>query len=354
MGKRGKLTVVCSSGGFVESNFIIKLIRRSNRNQLILWGLMLCVVLTGIALSINQFYNLLAGPFAVDTDYIEGIQDVQHLDKFYVTVEGQQTFDTEFSKTRTTYFIQTGKSYYKTLALNDHLLLVKSGDPVNQVSYSGALQPIPSDEQQQVVNAMIREKPNLQDAFLPFMMEADEFRLNSYAGLAAAAIGLIGCLLGILWTMSKVVNHERHPFWRELERFGEPASIADQIDSEIGSAETVGKARITRNWLVVAQPVSLGVIHLKDVMWIYKGVIQKRSYGIATGKDFSALVYDRYGKVLTINGKEAQIDETLRGLTQRMPWIVVGYSTQTQAAWTKDRTKFIAAVDQRKKQAASQ
>jgi hypothetical protein len=89
-------------------------------------------------------------------------------------------------------------------------------------------------------------------------------------------------------------------------------------------------------------------------MWVYKGVIQKRSYGIATGKDFSALVYDRYGKMLTINGKEAQVDETLRGIVQRLPWIMVGYSAQAQAAWTKDRTNFIAAVEQRKKQATNQ
>ena len=332
----------------MDSNFITKLIRRSNRNQLILWGGGLILVLIGITVSVNQFYNLLAGPFPVDTAYIEGIKDVQHLDKFYVTVKGQQTLDTGFSETRTTYLIQTGKSYYKALVLNDYMLLVKSDNPINQVSYSGALKPVPYNEQEKVLSAMIREAPNLKDTFLPFMMEADEFRFTSYAGLAGAAIALIVCLWGVLRAMGRVINHERHPIWRELERFGEPAGVADQIGAEIGTAEMVGKAQITRNWIIASQPAAFGVTRLKDVMWIYKKVDNGRY-----GKYFSALIYDRYGKMLTLGAKEAKVDETLRGIAQRMPWIIVGYSANRQAAWTKDRANFIAAVDQRKKQAQS-
>ncbi len=338
----------------MDSNFIINMIRRSNRNQLIVWGVGLIIVLIGIALSVNQFYNVLLGPFPVDSAYIEGIKDVQNLDKFYVTVNGQKTFDTGFSETRTTNLIQTGKSYYKALVLEGHLLLVKSGNSDNQDSYSGALKPIPSDEQREVLDAIIRDAPNVKDAFLPFMMEADEFRWTSLAGLAAAAIALLICLWGVLRTISRIVSHERHPIWRGLERFGEPAGVADQIEREMGNAQKVGNMQLTSNWLVAPQVASFGVTQLKDVMWIYKKVIQRRSYGIPTGMNFSALIYDRYGKMLTINGKEAQVDETLRGIAQRTPWIMVGYSAQAQAAWTKDRANFIAAVDQRKKQAASQ
>ncbi len=334
----------------MDSNFITDIIRRSNRNQLIIWGTALILVLVAISFSINQYYNLLAGPFPVDAAYIEGIQDVEHLDKFYVTVKGQQTFDTGFSETRTTNFVQTGKSYYKALVLEDHLLLVKAGSADNQESYSGLLKTIPSDEKREVLDAIVRDLPNVKDAFLPFMMEADEFRLTSYAGLAAATIALLICLWGVLRTVARIVNHERHPIWRGLERFGEPAGVADQIATEVNSsAETVGKIQVTRNWLVASQKSTLETTQLKDVMWAYKKVVSGRG-----GKRYSALVYDRYGKILTINGKEAQVDETLRGITQRMPWIIVGYSAQIQTSWTKDRTNFIAAVDQRKKQATSQ
>ena len=66
----------------MDSNFITDIIRRSNRNQLILWGIGLILVLIAIALSVNQFYNLLAGPFPVTADDITNIKDVEHLDKF--------------------------------------------------------------------------------------------------------------------------------------------------------------------------------------------------------------------------------------------------------------------------------
>ncbi len=81
-------------------------------------------------------------------------------------------------------------------------------------------------------------------------------------------------------------------------------------------------------------------------MWIYKKITSGRG-----GKRYAALVYDRYGQMTTITGKEAQVDEALRGIAQRLPWIMIGYSTHAQAAWTKDRPNFIAEVDQRRKQA---
>ena len=326
----------------MDSNFITDIIRRSNRNQLILWGIGLILVLIAIAFSVNQFYNLLAGPFEVSKDYIEGIKDVQHLDQFYVTIKGDRTQDTGYNVTHTTNGIETGKYYYKALYLDDDLMLVKTGIVDNQTEYTGALTYVPSDDQRNVLD------PLNDDRFLPFMLDASDFRNTGLAGMAAAAIALLICLWGVLRTMGRIVSHERHPIWRSLERFGEPAGVADQIATEVnsGSTQTVGKAQVTSNWLVAAQKSTLEATQLKDIMWIYKKIVNGRG-----GRRFSALIYDRYGKMMTVNGKEAQVDETLRGIAQRVPWAAIGYSAQTQAAWTKDRANFIAAVDQRKKQA---
>ncbi|MBI1276791.1 MAG: hypothetical protein GC179_01550 [Anaerolineaceae bacterium] len=328
----------------MESNFIIDIIRRSNRNQLLVWGIGLILVLIAISFSVNQYYNLLAGPFEVDKSYIEAIKDVTQLDKFYVTIKGDKTADTQYYVTNTTNGIETSKYYYKALVLDKNLLLVKTGEVNNQDGYTGALTPIPFDEQREIVDPLNSE------AFLPFMLDAGDFRNTGFAGMAAAAIVFLVCLWGILRTVSRVVSHERHPIWRGLERFGEPVSVADQITTEVNSsAQQVGKAQLTSNWLVAAQKSTLETTQLKDIIWIYKKVVNGRG-----GRRFSALIYDRYGKLTTVTGKEAQVDETLRGLAQRMPWIMVGYSAQTQAAWNKDRANFIAAVDQRKKQASNQ
>ncbi|MCC6895840.1 MAG: hypothetical protein IT321_23670 [Anaerolineae bacterium] len=331
----------------METNFISNIIRRSNRNQLILWGIGLVVMLVIIAISLNHFYNLLTGPYVVDKDYILGITDVNNLRQFYVTLKGDETLDTGFYKTSTTNGIETGKDYYKTLILDDKLLLVKTGDVDNLDAYTGALTYVPPDEQREVLDQLQREIPNLDDSFLPFMLDATDFKGSGYAGLAATVVAFAACLWGVLRALGRIVNTERHSIWRGLQRFGEPSSVADQIETELGSSgEKVGNIQITRNWLVANKASSLDVTQLKDVMWIYKKIVNGRG-----GKQVSALVYDRHGHLMTVTGKEAQIDDTLRGIAQRMPWIMVGYSKEIEAAWKKDRAGVINAVDQRRKQA---
>ena len=152
---------------------------------------------------------------------------------------------------------------------------------------------------------------------------------------------------GVLRALGRIVNTERHSIWRGLQRFGESSNIADQIETELASsAETVDNLQLTRNWLVAARASSLDVTQLKDIMWVYKKIVSGRG-----GKRISALVFDRHGRMTAIKGKEAQIDDTLKGIAQRMPWIMVGYSKEAQAAWNKDRAGFISAVDQRRQQA---
>jgi hypothetical protein len=116
----------------MDSNFITNIIRRSNRNQLLIWGIGLILVLIAVALSVNQYYNLLAGPFVVTKEYVEGIKDVQHLDKFYVTIKGDKTADTSYYVSNTTNGIETSKDYYKALLLDENLVLVKTGNSDNQ------------------------------------------------------------------------------------------------------------------------------------------------------------------------------------------------------------------------------
>lgn len=331
----------------METNFISNIIRRSNRNQLILWGSGLVLVLIVIAFGLNHFYNLLTGPYEVSKDYIMGVRDVQHLDQYYVTVTGDETLDTGFYETSTTNGIQTGKAYYKTLVLDDKLLLVKTGEVDNVDTYTGALTTVPPDEQREVLDQLLNDIPDLEDSFLPFMLDATDFKGSGYAGLAATVIALVVCIWGVLRALGRIVNTERHSIWRGLQRFGEPSSVADQIETELGSSsEKVGNVQLTRNWLVASKSSTLDVTQLKDIMWIYKKIVSGRG-----GKRISALVYDRHGHLTTINGKEAQVDNTLRGIAQRMPWIMVGYSKEAETAWNKDRTGFIRAVDQRRQQA---
>lgn len=326
---------------------ISSIIRRSNRNQLVIWGIGLVLVLIVMAVGLNHFYNVVTGPYEVSKDYITGIENVNNLKQFFVTAEGDNTLDTGFYETSTTNGIETGKAYYKALMLDEYLLLVKTGDAVDKNTYTGALKTIPPDEQREVLDKLLNEMPDLNDVFLPFMLDATDFQGMGYVGLAATIAAFAACLWGVGKSVSRIANAQRHPIWKGLARFGEPASIADQIETEMNSsAEKVGTVQLTRNWLVAAKASTFDVTQVKDIMWVYKKVVSGRG-----GRRVSALIYDRHGRITTVSGKEAQIDDTLRGMAQRMPWVVMGYSKDALDVWNKDRLGFISAVDQRRQQA---
>jgi hypothetical protein len=83
-------------------------------------------------------------------------------------------------------------------------------------------------------------------------------------------------------------------------------------------------------------------------MWAYMKVTQHRTNGIPTGKTYTALVWDRHGMCITINGREKTIRDMLEGILSRAPWAFGGYAADIEKTWKANRAGFIGAVDQRR------
>jgi hypothetical protein len=114
-----------------------------------------------------------------------------------------------------------------------------------------------------------------------------------------------------------------------------------------GQKETIGKFNLTRTWAVNLGKSSLDVAKVNDVVWMYKKVVNNRGL-----KSYFAHVYDRQGKLLTVPGKEAEVDQIMGAIYRRAPWVIAGFSGDIEKAWNKDRAAFIAQVDQRRQQTA--
>lgn len=339
----------------MTSNFIKDFVRRSNLTQLSLFGIGLIFVVGAIALSFNAYYNLLAGPFTVNKDYVLGLNDLSAAKQYHVTIEADDSLDTGYSYVTSENGRETGRKNYAALVLDNRLLLVETKSDVSNLTHTGALVNISGEVQREVLDELVKEVPEIEGAFLPFMLETEEFKTNTIIGLVATVICLLIAVWGVVRALMRLGNSDRHPIMRALRRFGDTEEIAQQIDHEVNSHhEKIGNVKFTRNWLIHQQGLTFKAARLNDLVWMYKHVLKTKYYGVVTvGKTYSVYLWDRHGQCITVTAKEKSVDEMLGTIYQRAPWIIAGYDQQLEKEWKKNRAEVIASVDQRRAQIAT-
>lgn len=339
----------------MPNEFVLAAIRRSNRNAFfIAIGGMLIVVI-GLAVSARYLFNMFLGPSALPSRDLLTVQEAGDLWRYYVTVKGDDHANTGFEYVnRSSSGSETTEAYYHALFVGDRFLLVKSPTDEIENTVTGELLDMPTDVQTEIIAEIEKEIPDITGLFLPVMMDTGDFKTSGYIGLVIAGILLVLCLVVFGIALQRTLNPFAHPAIQALERFGAAQAMVGEIDMEIAAPHTElsKKFHFTRRWLVSTAGVLDAVRH-RDVMWWYKQVTQHRTNGIPTGKTYAALVYDRFGKLLTLTGKEAEVDQIAQALQQNAPGAIGGYSDELNKAWQKDRAGFIAAVEARQQQAAS-
>jgi hypothetical protein len=341
----------------MSTSFVHAIIRRSNRNLLIL-GIAGAVLLIGLAaFNLRYLYNFFAGPLAIDRQALLATEDPGSLQRYWVTVTGDHVADTGFQRvTRNT---KTGDERvtgaYMALLLDERVLLVKAQDDQSVTTFTGVLEALPSDVRTQIIADAEREAPSLRGAFLPYLLNTDSFRSSGYAalGLGIPLFGL--CLFGIARALRRGSNPAAHPIMRALGRFGSPADVAGQLDAELlAEHRQVGSLRLTSNWLVQASKSHLAALRIEDVVWAYKKVTQHRVNGVPAGKTYAAQIWDRHGVCMTVTGSEWVVNQALEAACQRAPWLMAGFSPDLEQVWQSNRAALIAAVDQRRRQVVAQ
>jgi Family of unknown function (DUF6709) len=337
-------------------DYVNGFVNRSNRN-LLMWCLVgVAVLVIAAAIGSNYLYNFFAGPFTISGDQIVNVSGLNDLQQKFITVTGDdKLIDTGYQFVSTSSGGKdTVEAYYEALILGDKLLLVKTDSLLDTDTVTGGLVDMPGDVRSQVISDIESEYPDLKDTFLPFMLDTGNYRIPGYIGLFVAAIVLILTLIGWSRWLTRRGDPLKHPILKKLSRFGDAQSIAQQIEMElVGDPVKVGNLRFTRTWMIQEIASTFNATRFNDVMWAYKRVTQHRTNGINTRKTYSALIYDRYGAIITINGKEKLVEDTLTEVMRRAPGTVAGYSADILKMWNTNRAGFAAAVDQKRQQAAA-
>jgi hypothetical protein len=337
------------------NGFIGKQIKRSNTNVLMSNLLLLSVPVAIGVLGANYWHNFFAGPAPLSASQISKFKGSDIPDRHYITVKGDEGFDTEVTEVTTTtrHGAVTNKEVsakYVILKVADRALLVKA-KPGNasDVQFTGELQPLPSDVQSHIIEPLVKAHPEAKEVFLPYVLDQEaDYKGGGYFGLG---IGIPAAAIAA-WNLLRVGKRwgkpESHPIAKGLASAGEASMVAATIEQELPTSHKVGKTTITRNWLL--QPTSYGLktLQLGDLVWFYQKVTSHSTNGIPTGKTYSTVMYDRSGRNFEIKGKEQQVGEIMTILYDKAPWAVTGYSDELQKMWQKQRQDLIAAVDARR------
>ena len=338
----------------VHGTFLDRQIQRTNRN-LLLVSLVLIVAVVGYAVGERRYlYNFFAGPFQVSGPQLVTIQQPGSQLRYFVKVTGDESSDTGLQEVEReteggAVKHETVKAKYLILLLAKHLLIVKSDPNESGTVYTGELDDLPSDVHSNIVTPLLKEHPNANQAFLPFMLDTTGFRDEGYVALA---LGIPAFLLAA-WLIAKVMRRRAdvssHPVVQRASTYGTLADVAHQFDMDLqGNTVKIGGATVTQSWVFLPRRFGLSICRIPDLIWAYKKVTKHYTNFIPTGKTYQIILYDRSGKPLQMQARQKKIDAMLALLAERAPWAVFGYSDDLSKTLRTNWGGLVAAVDQRK------
>lgn len=341
----------------MHDDYINNQMRRSTRNLLLFSALPFAIIVL-LGVQNHRFLaNLLKGSRPLSGSELLNIQDSEDLRQYNVSVNGDQLIPTTFQKVLRTKSSTTNQvtrtdveQRFSILQIGDRYLLVSSKDPLSSPSLTGGLVAIPLEVREHVLGPIEKKNAMSDQAFLPFMLNTAEFSNGAWGwpvfGLLLGTLCATGIALSTQWS----ANPAQHPIAKQLRKYGEFNIIRGRIDSEVrleGNLKASAPV-VTSSWFLAPSPFTLQVRSLGELAWAYQLTTQHRVNFVPTGKSYQAKIYDRQGRLISIQAKEQIVQALLIKIGQKAPWVVLGFNAGLENLYKRQRDQFLAAVDQRK------
>lgn len=196
-----------------------------------------------------------------------------------------------------------------------------------------------------------------------------------FGSLFGAIVGLGSLFLSIplalvavcnfVWWNKRTNDFSRHPICKRLAHFGPIEQVVQQIETEM---QTNSKDKPTSivlvdsnvfytsfmlfgPWLFKKKLFGLNCFHVPDIVWLYKKITSYSVNFIPTGTSLAVLLYDRHGSSMEIQVSEQEATLLMKLICQQNSWAVAGLDKHSKRLWRWKRRAFIAAVDERRKDA---
>ncbi len=154
-------------------------------------------------------------------------------------------------------------------------------------------------------------------------------------------------------------NDTRHPFFLQLQRFGDPYEAIRRINEQVSSPDVkrFGPVRVTPEWLIL--PEDIPFLHRNEVMWVYQKVTKHSINFIPVGTTRAVVIcyatakVNRAGEIKIVpvsfetpEMKEANVIGLIRQIAENAPWVPIGYKKELAKLWRSHREDFFAAVQE--------
>jgi hypothetical protein len=322
----------------------------------IAWCVVLgCAALFALAQS-RYIKNFVGGPFDFGQTELDAIGDVSTAPRYFVRVTGSKAIETGIQQisTRKRAGVETGRSVsaaFYVLVVGDRLLVVKraAGTPT---TVEGELAAMPPELDRHLFNAP--EMQAIRGRFYPYYLDDSRFRIPGYIGIAGLLVLAFLLLKFGLPAWRYLQDVSSHPVVKKVVEWGDPMGVAIGARREANSPRYQGGGwRVTEKYLIRSAPFAFDLLRLSDLLWAYKKVTKHSVNFIPTGKTYAGVLVC-YGGAAEVTGREKEVDAMLAFAGERAPWALFGYTDELAKLFKQNTPEFCAAIEQRKREPASQ
>ena len=324
--------------------FIGEQVRRTNRNLLLV---NLFLVISFGMLTISQ-HKLLKSYFlgATKVEPAELAKAELGLERDIVEVNNPAVMPSGYRTVVRKGGGEDVKAEYLLMKVGDRMMIVKTQAGNKGPQFKGVVGPMDLKLslalQKDIKSDAVRER------LLPVMLDTTDYDSDV---LGYLVVGLPLGLLGV-WNLKKWMNRAadpvESPVVKQLEHRG-GLMACQQIDCEMAqSSGRIGKAILTKSWILVPGFFSLKAMHIEDVVWAYKKVTRHRVNFVPVGSTYTAVVCTANGKSVEVLDSDAKVKELLVSIAVKAPWAITGFNDDVQTLWLKNRDALLLAVNQRR------
>jgi hypothetical protein len=164
-------------------------------------------------------------------------------------------------------------------------------------------------------------------------------------------VGWLGVTLAIYvafdaWRCAR--DPSRHPTIVRLAELGDPPRLVESLESELDSGDTESFAGVTftRSFIYEDLGLSLEIIPIESVAWMYTEVTEHRKAGVITTHETHRVrLYLRSGEIHDIACQSDESENISLCIRQRSASTLSGYDEALVTRWRADPRRVIAAID---------
>lgn len=271
--------------------------------------------------------------------------------RYYIEVEGDRVIDTGFEKVERGFLPGEGAHFrFISLAMGDHLLLVKTPAEKPARRFTGLLVPLPAEAKGEVVSVLERAYPDIRGRFVDLMLDAAPAPPRAIARfLAALAVLSLGVFL-MQRGARAMESPWDHPSVALLARTRALKFTFEEVEQEVKKDPhklVLEGVTLTESWIYQKGFFTFKLIPLGDLAWIYPE--PRRPWQFWPWR--SLVFYDCAGNRCSMLVSERNVDRLFTATVVRAPWAVTGYNRNIEVLWLADRKAFVAEVNDRRKTA---